>query len=79
MEVDGITGAYAVRLRNISDESWSDWINIDSELYQSKIPKIKQKPQGIIKMINLIKKSVPKVRFGYFNSSKERFYSPSPY
>ena len=32
IDVDGIVGAYAVRLRNIGDDDWSNWLNIDSEL-----------------------------------------------
>lgn len=32
LDVDGIVGAYAVRVRNMEDPEWSDWINIDSEL-----------------------------------------------
>ena len=46
---------------------------IDSGLYLSKIPKIKEKPISIIKMIGLIKKSVPRIRLGYFNLPKQRF------
>ncbi|MDD5005308.1 MAG: radical SAM protein [Candidatus Omnitrophica bacterium] len=48
---------------------------IDSELYLAKIPKIKEKPLGILKMIGMIKKSMPRIRFGYFNLPKERFES----
>jgi hypothetical protein len=33
LDVDGIVGAYAVRVRNMEDPEWGDWINIDSELY----------------------------------------------
>lgn len=33
LDIMGIPGAYAVRLRNASDESWSDWINIDTNLF----------------------------------------------
>jgi len=33
IEVSGIEGAYAVRLRNAESSNWSEWINIDSELY----------------------------------------------
>jgi len=36
-DIDGIVGAYAVRLRNIEDASWSEWINIDGELYGEEI------------------------------------------
>ena len=32
IDVDGVVGAYAVRLRNIGDDDWSNWLNIDSEL-----------------------------------------------
>ncbi|MFC1646134.1 radical SAM protein [Candidatus Omnitrophota bacterium] len=46
---------------------------IDSEFYLNKIPKIKDKPIGVINMIKLTRKSVPGVRFGYFNLPKERF------
>jgi hypothetical protein len=44
LEVDGIVGAYAVRLRNIEDSSWGDWINIDSELYPYTSP---DAPEGV--------------------------------
>jgi len=33
IDIDGIAGAYAVRLRNINDSDWGGWINIDSDLY----------------------------------------------
>jgi pyruvate-formate lyase-activating enzyme len=46
---------------------------IDADLYLSKIPRIIEKAMGIINMINLIKKSAPPIRFGYFNLPKERF------
>ncbi|MFH1621554.1 MAG: radical SAM protein [Candidatus Omnitrophota bacterium] len=46
---------------------------IDPEFYLSKIPKIKENPLGILSMIKLIKKSMPRVRLGYFNLPKERF------
>jgi hypothetical protein len=32
LDVDGIVGAYAVRVRNMEDPEWGEWINIDSEL-----------------------------------------------
>lgn len=34
-DICGIDGAYAVRLRESSDSSWGDWINIDNQLYYS--------------------------------------------
>ncbi|MFC1709988.1 radical SAM protein, partial [Candidatus Omnitrophota bacterium] len=46
---------------------------IDSEFYLNNIPRIKERPMGVMNMLNLIKKSIPKVRFGYFNLPKERF------
>jgi len=46
---------------------------IDSDFYLSNIPKIKERPMGVINMIKLVKQSVPKIRFGYFNLPKERF------
>ena len=46
---------------------------IDSDFYLKKIPKIKQKPIGVVNMIKLIKRSVSGARFGYFNLPKERF------
>ena len=33
LDIDGISGAYAVRLRNINDPDWSGWININGNLY----------------------------------------------
>ncbi len=33
LDIDGIEGAYAVRLRNINDPDWGGWINIDNNLY----------------------------------------------
>jgi len=32
LDVDGIVGAYAVRLRNMEDREWGEWINIDNDL-----------------------------------------------
>ena len=32
LDIDGIVGAYAVRVRNIEDKEWGEWINIDNEL-----------------------------------------------
>ena len=32
LEINGIQGAYAVRIRSSEDSEWGDWINIDSEL-----------------------------------------------
>jgi hypothetical protein len=37
IDVDGIAGAYAVRLRNGDDEKWGGWINIDNNLYYNGI------------------------------------------
>ncbi len=33
LDIEGVNGAYAVRLRNIDDNQWGDWINIGPELY----------------------------------------------
>jgi len=33
LDIDGIAGAYAVRVRNIKDSDWGGWINIDNNLY----------------------------------------------
>jgi len=33
LDIDGIQGAYAIRLRNINDQNWGGWINIDNNLY----------------------------------------------
>ncbi len=33
LDIDGVVGAYAVRVRNIEDAEWGDWINIDGSLY----------------------------------------------
>jgi len=38
LDVNGIVGAYAVRIRNMEDPEWGDWINIDSELYSPDSP-----------------------------------------
>jgi len=46
---------------------------IDQAFYLSKIPPIKEKPIGILNMIGMIKKAVPRIRFGYFNLPRERF------
>lgn len=46
---------------------------IDSDFYIGKIPSINEKAIGLIKVIKLIKKTTPKIRFGYFNLPKERF------
>lgn len=37
LDIDGIAGAYAVRLRNSNDPDWSGWINIDNNLYYTGI------------------------------------------
>jgi hypothetical protein len=34
-DITGIHGSYAVRFRNASDKEWTDWINIDTDLYVS--------------------------------------------
>ena len=38
LDVDGIVGAYAVRVKNMEDPDWGEWINIDNELYPSTNP-----------------------------------------
>jgi hypothetical protein len=37
VDIDGIVGAYAVRLRYIEDEEWGGWINIDVDLYGEEV------------------------------------------
>ena len=32
LDVDGIVGAYAVRVKNMEDPDWGEWINIDNKL-----------------------------------------------
>ncbi len=32
LDIDGIVGAYAVRLGNMEDRGWGEWINIDNKL-----------------------------------------------
>lgn len=32
LDVDGIVGAYSVRIRNMEDPEWGEWINIDNKL-----------------------------------------------
>jgi pyruvate-formate lyase-activating enzyme len=46
---------------------------IDPDLYLGNMPATREKPLGIVQMIRLIQRSVPKVRFGYFNLPKESF------
>jgi pyruvate-formate lyase-activating enzyme len=46
---------------------------IDPQYYLERIPTIKENPMGILTMINVIKKSAPKIRLGYFNLPRERF------
>jgi pyruvate-formate lyase-activating enzyme len=46
---------------------------IDSDFYINNIPRIKERPMSVVKMIKLVKKSAPEIRFGYFNLPKERF------
>lgn len=35
LDIDGINSLYAVRLRDSNDSIWSDWINIDTILYET--------------------------------------------
>jgi pyruvate-formate lyase-activating enzyme len=46
---------------------------LDSDFYLNRIPRIKDKAIGVLKMINIIRRRVPHVRFGYFNLPKEKF------
>lgn len=47
---------------------------IDADFYIGKIKETGQKSLGVIKMLHSIKRSVPKIRFGYFNLPREKFY-----
>ena len=70
-ELDGLTKIIsklkidAIQMRNLS---------IDPEFYLRHIPKIKNKPIGILKMINELKRRFPALKFGYFNRPKDWFY-----
>ena len=33
IDISGIKGSYAVRVRNSDESNWGDWINIDSDIY----------------------------------------------
>ena len=35
LDIEGLSGAYAVRLRNTNDAEWGGWINIGSDLYEN--------------------------------------------
>ena len=34
LDIDGISGAYAVRVKNMEDPEWGEWINIDNKLFE---------------------------------------------
>lgn len=46
---------------------------IDSDFYLRSIPQIKEQPLGILRMLTMVKRAVPRIRFGYFNVPKEQF------
>jgi hypothetical protein len=47
LDVDGIVGAYAVRVRNMEDPEWGEWINIDNGLYPPTNPDAPTAPSTI--------------------------------
>lgn len=48
LDVEGISGAYAVRLRNINDDAWGGWINIGSNLYESAVDNINRSAEDVL-------------------------------
>jgi pyruvate-formate lyase-activating enzyme len=48
-------------------------LNIDPEYYLKQLPCKKLNPQGVLYLINTIKKEFPKIKHGYFNLPKEEF------
>ena len=54
----------AIQMRNLS---------IDPEFYLRNLPKLKNKPIGILEMIKVIKRKFPNLKIGYFNRPKSCF------
>jgi hypothetical protein len=48
-------------------------LNIDPDLYLKTMGR--GEGIGISKMVNVLKKEFPSLQFGYFNRTKENFYS----
>ena len=48
-------------------------LNIDPDYYLKNIPYKKLKPQGVLYLIDMIKKQFPSLKHGYFNLPKESF------
>lgn len=59
------TGVDMIQWRNL---------NIDPDYYLKHIPYKKLKPQGVLCLLNTIKKEFPGLKHGYFNLPKESFY-----
>ena len=51
-------------------------LNIDPDLYLKTMGR--GEGMGISKMVNILKKEFPSLQFGYFNPTKENFYSDKP-
>lgn len=48
---------------------------IDQEFYVNALPRSCEEPIGVLKMIAMITKAAPRLRFGYFNLPKELFHN----
>ena len=57
---------------NIDMIQWRN-LNIDPDYYLKHIPHEKLKPQGVLCLLDTIKKEFPSLKHGYFNLPKERF------
>jgi molybdenum cofactor biosynthesis enzyme MoaA len=69
-ELDGLSRIVAdfkidaIQMRNLS---------IDPEFYLQRMPQRKDKPVGILKMLDILRQRFPGLKFGYFNRPKEYF------
>ena len=61
-----------IRKTNIDMIQWRN-LNIDPEYYLKQISPKKLNPQGILHLIDIIKKEFPHIKHGYFNLPKEQF------
>ena len=72
-EVEGLTGL--IRETNLDLIQMRN-LNIDPDLYLKTMGR--GEGMGIAKMIDVLKKEFPSLRFGYFNRIKENFNPPNP-
>jgi len=61
-----------IKKTNIDMVQWRN-LNIDPDYYLRSIPYKRLKPQGVLYLIDTIKKEFPHLKHGYFNLPKENF------